>query len=93
MPRQARSSRAAAAGAPRVGGPADFLLVKLETPALAVGALDAGLAYAADPTVIDTTVVAGRVLMRGGRLVGDDITEIVARVRERVDRLGLHDPV
>ena len=63
-------------------------------------ALDGGLiarcadaALAADPTVIDTTVVAGRVLMRGGRLVGDDITEIVARVRERVDRLGLHDPV
>ncbi len=88
-----RAPLLAAAGAPRVGGPADFLLVKLDTPALAVGALDAGLAYAADPTVIDTTVVAGRVLMRGGRLVGDDIAEIVARVRERVDRLGLHDPV
>jgi 5-methylthioadenosine/S-adenosylhomocysteine deaminase len=82
-----------AAGVPRVGGPADFLLVRLDTPALAVGALDAGLAYAADPTVIDTTVVAGRVLMRGGRLAGDDLSEIVGRVRERADRLGVRDSV
>jgi 5-methylthioadenosine/S-adenosylhomocysteine deaminase len=88
-----RAPLLAAPGAPRVGGPADFLLVRLDTPALAVGALDAGLVYAADSTVIDTTVVAGRVLMRGGRLLGDDVSEIVARVREQADRLGLHDPV
>ena len=78
-----------AAGPPTVGGPADFLLVRLDSPQLGVGALDAGLAYAADPTVIDTTVIAGRVLLHGGRLVHDDLVELVARARESAQRLGL----
>jgi 5-methylthioadenosine/S-adenosylhomocysteine deaminase len=76
-----------AAGSPRVGAAADFLLVRLETPALGLGSLDAGLAYAADPGVVDSTVVAGRVLMSGGEIEGE--AEIVARARERAARLGL----
>jgi 5-methylthioadenosine/S-adenosylhomocysteine deaminase len=84
-----RAPMLGAAGPPTVGGPADFLLVRLESAALGVGALDAGLVYAADPSVIDTTVVAGRVLMRGGRLEGIDEAEIVARAREAARRIGL----
>ena len=37
---------------------------------LGVGALDAGLVYAASGSVVDTTIVAGRVLMRGGVPIG-----------------------
>jgi 5-methylthioadenosine/S-adenosylhomocysteine deaminase len=70
-----------------VGAPADFLLVRADDPALALGALDADLVYAASGSVVDTTVVAGRVLMRGGVVVGAD--EVVARARERAARLGL----
>jgi cytosine/adenosine deaminase-related metal-dependent hydrolase len=52
-----------------------------------MGELDAGLVYAASGSVVDTTVVAGRVLMRGATVEGAD--EIVARARERAARLGL----
>lgn len=77
------------AGVPAVGGQADFLLVRLDSPALGLGDLDAGLVYAADSSVIDATVVAGRVLMSGGELIDVDETEIVDRARERAGRLGL----
>ena len=76
-----------APGPPRVGGPADFLLVRLDDPALALGSLEAGLVYAASPSVVDSTVVGGSALMRGGMLEGEG--EIVARARERARRLGL----
>jgi 5-methylthioadenosine/S-adenosylhomocysteine deaminase len=69
------------------GAPADLLLVPLDEPDLALGALDAGLVYAAPGTVVDTTIVAGRVLMRGGVVEGAD--EIVARARERAQGLGI----
>ncbi len=55
----------AAAGS-RSATPADFLLVRADAPELSLGALDAGLVYAASGSIVDTTVVAGRVLMRGG---------------------------
>ena len=70
-----------------VGAPADFLLVRANSPELSMGALDAGLVYAASGAVVDTTVVAGRVLMRGG--VVPDEAEVVARARERAAALGL----
>ena len=70
-----------------VGAPADFLLVRADAPELALGELDAGLVYAASGSIVDTTVVAGRVLMRGGVVDGAD--EVVARARERAARLGL----
>ena len=69
------------------GAPADFLLVRTDDPELALGALGAGLVYAASGAVIDTTVVAGRALMRAG--VVEDAEEVVAHVRERAKRLGL----
>jgi 5-methylthioadenosine/S-adenosylhomocysteine deaminase len=69
------------------GEPADFLLVRSDTPELGVGDFTAALIYAASGAVIDTTVVNGQVLMRGGVVEGSD--EVVAKARERCSRLGL----
>lgn len=69
------------------GAPADFLLVRESAPALAMGTLDAGLVYSASGHVVDTTVVAGRVLMEGGVVQGSE--EVVARAQEIARRLGL----
>jgi 5-methylthioadenosine/S-adenosylhomocysteine deaminase len=68
-----------------LGAPADFLLLRFSDPALSAGDLDADLVYAASGSVVDTTVVAGRVLMRDRRVPSAD--EIVAEVRERARRL------
>ena len=70
-----------------VGAPADFLLLDPTAPELGVGELASNLVYAAAGAVVDTTVVAGRVLMRGGEQPERD--EIVARAAERATRLGL----
>ena len=69
------------------GAPADFILVRTETPALGLGSLAAGLVYSASGAVVDTTVVAGRVLMRGGVVDGE--AEILERARERAVRIGV----
>jgi 5-methylthioadenosine/S-adenosylhomocysteine deaminase len=71
----------------RVGGPADFLLLQPRSPELALGDLHSDLVYAASGSIVDTTVVAGRVLMRGGHL--PDSEEIVTRAVERSRRLGI----
>lgn len=70
-----------------VGGPADFLLLDPDSPALGLGDLYTDLVYAASGSIVDTTVVAGRALMRGG--VVDGAEEIVVRARERARRLGI----
>jgi len=69
------------------GAPADFLLIRSDTPELGVGDLVADLVYAASGAVVATTVVNGRVLMRGGVVEGAD--EVLAKARERAERLGL----
>jgi 5-methylthioadenosine/S-adenosylhomocysteine deaminase len=69
------------------GAPADFLLLRPNTPELSIGELTSDLVYAASGAVVDTTVVAGRVLMRNGEIPGLD--EIVAKTTERAHRLGL----
>jgi len=53
------------------GEPADFLLVRLGAPELTPGDLTANLVYAAAGSVVDTTVVAGQVLMRGGEIANE----------------------
>ena len=81
--------------APLLGGserieevqPADFLLVRGDTPELGVGDFTAAMIYAASGSVNDTTIVNGRVLMRGGVVEGAD--EVIAKARERCVRLGL----
>ena len=54
-------------------------------PELSAGDLDADLVYAAGGSMVDTTVVAGRVLMRDRVVPGAD--ELVAEVRARAARL------
>jgi 5-methylthioadenosine/S-adenosylhomocysteine deaminase len=71
----------------RVGGPADFLLLRSESPELGLGDIYSDLVYAANGSIVDTTVVGGRVLMRGGEVPGGE--EIVARAVERSRRLGI----
>ncbi len=70
-----------------VGAPADFLLARADAPEVAPGHLVANLVYAASGQLVDATVVAGRVLMRDGRIDGAD--EVVAKARERAARLGV----
>jgi 5-methylthioadenosine/S-adenosylhomocysteine deaminase len=69
------------------GTPADFLLLRPDAPELGIGDLSSDLVYAASGAVVDTTVVAGKVLMQGGEVEGLD--EIVAKAGERARRLGL----
>jgi len=69
------------------GEPADFLLVRTDSHELALGELEPGLVYASSGSIVDTTVVAGRPLMRGGVVEGAG--EVIARARERAERLGL----
>jgi 5-methylthioadenosine/S-adenosylhomocysteine deaminase len=71
----------------RAGGPADFLLVRADSPELSLGELAAGLVYAASGHVVDTCVVAGQPLMRGGLVEGAE--EVLAKALERARRLGL----
>jgi 5-methylthioadenosine/S-adenosylhomocysteine deaminase len=75
------------AGGLAPGEPADFLLLRGDSPELGIGELTSGLVYASSGQVVDTTVVAGRVLMRGGEV--PELEEIVARAAERAHRLGL----
>ena len=87
----ATGARAPALGgppAPRApGAPADFLLLRRDAPELEIGDLASNLVYAAAGSVVDTAVVAGRVLMRGGKVEGE--AEILARAAERARRLGI----
>jgi 5-methylthioadenosine/S-adenosylhomocysteine deaminase len=69
------------------GAPADFLLLRARSPELSLGDLYSNLVYAASGSVVDTTVVGGRVLMRGDEVPGTE--EIVARALERSKRLGI----
>jgi 5-methylthioadenosine/S-adenosylhomocysteine deaminase len=78
-----------AQGQPRleVGAPADFLLLRPEAHELAIGDLAADLVYSASGSVVETTVVAGRTLMRGGAIEGAE--EVVRRAAERARGLGI----
>ena len=70
-----------------VGEPADFLLVRASAAELAPGHLLDNLVYAASGSVVATTVVSGRVLLRDG--VVDDEGEVRAKVVECARRLGV----
>jgi len=69
------------------GEPADFLLLRADASELSLGDLTADLVYTAAGAVVDTCVVAGRVLMRGGSVEGAD--EVIAKAVERARGLGL----
>jgi 5-methylthioadenosine/S-adenosylhomocysteine deaminase len=70
-----------------IGEPADFLLLRADAPELSFGELPAALVYAASGAVVQSTVVAGRVVMRDGQVEGSE--EVLARALERASRLGL----
>jgi 5-methylthioadenosine/S-adenosylhomocysteine deaminase len=70
-----------------IGAAADFLLLRTESPELSLGDLYSDLVYAASGSIVDTTVVGGRVLMRAGEVAGSE--EVVARAVERSRRLGI----
>jgi 5-methylthioadenosine/S-adenosylhomocysteine deaminase len=70
-----------------VAAPADFLLLRRGAHEIGLGDLASDLVYAASGSIVDTTVVGGRVLMRDGTVEGSE--EIVARAAERARRLGL----
>ena len=64
---------------------ADALLIDLDRPCM-VGdySLVSNLVYSADPSVIDTVICDGEILMRGGVIPGE--AEIVAAARETCDK-------
>ena len=73
------------------GQPADFLLLRADAPELSLGELAAALVYAASGAVVQSTVVAGRVLMRDGHIDGAE--EVLAHALESARRLGLAVPI
>jgi 5-methylthioadenosine/S-adenosylhomocysteine deaminase len=86
----ATGARAPLLGQPGVlapGAPADFLVVPADRPELGPGDVVHNLVYAASGAVVDTVVVDGRVVVRGG--VIDDLAEIRARAFECGARLGV----
>jgi 5-methylthioadenosine/S-adenosylhomocysteine deaminase len=67
------------------GAPADLLLIDTDHPALNPGPLVDNLVYAATAEVVDTTIVAGRVLMRHRQV--DGAADVVAEARRCSARL------
>ena len=67
----------------RPAPPADFLLLRRDAHELAARRPASDLVYAASGSVVETTVVGGRVLMRGGEVAG---AEEVARAGARAGR-------
>jgi 5-methylthioadenosine/S-adenosylhomocysteine deaminase len=82
-----RSPLLGGSGPVAVGGPADFLLLRTGAPELEIGDFTADLVYAVSGSIVDTTVVNGKVLMREGRIEGEH--EILERALERARGLGL----
>jgi 5-methylthioadenosine/S-adenosylhomocysteine deaminase len=75
------------AGSLAVGEPADFLLLRRDSHELGVGELASNLVFAASGSIVETTVVGGRVLMRAGEVEG--AAEVVSRAAERAKGLGI----
>lgn len=68
-----------------VGAPADFLLIDTGRPEMNPGDLVDNLVYAASGDVVDSTVIAGRVVMRHREV--DDADEIVSQARRCAQRV------
>jgi putative selenium metabolism protein SsnA len=70
------------------GAPADLILVDYDPPTpLTAGNLPWHIVYGVDGTGVDTTIVAGRVLMRGGKILSLDEAAVMARARELAGKL------
>jgi putative selenium metabolism protein SsnA len=71
-----------------VGAPADIILVSYDPPTpLRADNVPWHIVFGLDGTGVDTTIVAGQVLMRGRELLTLDETAIMARARELAGRL------
>jgi putative selenium metabolism protein SsnA len=71
-----------------VGAPADLILMDYDPPTpLTAGNLPWHVLFGIDGTGVDTTIVAGQVLMRGRELLTLDGKAIMARARELAGRL------
>jgi 5-methylthioadenosine/S-adenosylhomocysteine deaminase len=76
-------------GAPvAVGERADVVLVRTDAVEMTPSPLPAALVYGATGHLVDTAVVAGRVVMRHREVPGTD--EVLAEVRTRAARLRTH---
>lgn len=82
---QGRHSPILTSGRLEVGAPADFLLIDTARPEMNPGTLEDNLVYAGSSAAVDSTVIAGRVVMR--HRVVDDEDEVIAQVRERSARI------
>ena len=70
------------------GAPADLILVAYEPPTpLTTANLPWHILFGIDGTAVDTTIVAGKVLMRGRELLTLDEEAIMARARELAGKL------
>lgn len=70
------------------GAPADLILLDYDPPTpLSPGNLPWHTIFGIDGTGVDTTIVAGRVLMRHRELISLDASAIMATARQRADRL------
>ncbi|MBX0326787.1 amidohydrolase [Oscillochloris sp. ZM17-4] len=77
-----------AVGALQVGMQADIALLRLDAPHMQPAHdLPAALLYSAQPADVDTLIVAGRVLMRGRRLLTIDKGRVLREVSARAGRL------
>jgi 5-methylthioadenosine/S-adenosylhomocysteine deaminase len=75
-------------GALREGMQADIALLRLDAPHMRPAHdLPAALLYSAGPADVDTVIVAGRVLMRGRRLLTIDRERVLREVSSRAGRL------
>ena len=70
------------------GRPADLLLIDTDRPEMAPGHnLISDLVYSASGAVVDTTIVAGKVLMHQRQVLGEE--EIIAEAKDAARRLLL----
>lgn len=70
----------------REGSLADCILVRLDDPRMVPNYnIISNMVYSAGGSVVDTTICDGKILMRGGRVPGEE--EIIARAREVAQKL------
>jgi cytosine/adenosine deaminase-related metal-dependent hydrolase len=71
-----------------LGSHADLVLLRTDLPGVAP-AHDpvAAVVLSMDTRAVDTVVVGGRVVKRGGRLLGDTVTSVLARLAESAARV------
>lgn len=76
-------------GSLRTGAQADIVLLRTDVVGAAGGHDPVGLAVNAHPGLVDTVLVAGRVVKRDGRLLHPAVAEVVAAANEVATRLAL----